>query len=73
MAKAPRVPGAITTSEGDAAPAAEVAAKAEPLPETPRPAMPEGTPNAIDVDPTRITGPVLTRQGWICPADKPKG
>lgn len=84
MAKAPRVPGATTTSEGDAAaaapaspteatPEAPAAAKAEPLPETPRPAMPDGTPNSVDVDPTKITGPVLTRQGWICPAEKAKG
>ena len=26
-----------------------------------------GLPNAIDVDPRAITGPVLTRQGWVVP------
>lgn len=81
MAKAPRVPGATTTSEaeapagtdqGAAAPETPAAPKAEPLPETPRAQMPDGTPNAIDIDPTKISGPVLTRQGWICPAEKPK-
>jgi hypothetical protein len=32
--------------------------------------MPAGTPNAVDVDPDKIAGPVLTRQGWICPVEK---
>jgi hypothetical protein len=72
MAKAPRVPGATTTSEGDA-PEPKAENKAQPLPETPRPPMPEGIPNAVDVDPTKITGPVLSRQGWICPVEKAKG
>ena len=26
-----------------------------------------GAPNAIDVDPKAIRGPVLTNQGWVCP------
>lgn len=26
-------------------------------------------PNAIDVDPTKILSPVMTNQGWVCPAD----
>lgn len=26
-----------------------------------------GLPNAIDIDPKTIRGPVLTRQGWVCP------
>lgn len=30
-------------------------------------ALPEDMPNAIDIDPRRIKGPVLTRQGWVCP------
>jgi hypothetical protein len=34
-------------------------------------AEPEGLPNAIDIDAHAITSPVLTRQGWVCPADKP--
>lgn len=29
-------------------------------------------PNAIDIDPNAITGPVLTRQGWVCPVEKPR-
>ena len=24
-------------------------------------------PNSIDIDPKTISGPVLTRQGWVCP------
>lgn len=35
-------------------------------------AAPSDLPNAIDVDPNMITGPVLTRQGWIIPAEKKK-
>jgi hypothetical protein len=26
-----------------------------------------GLPNAIDIDPRKITGPVLTKQGWVVP------
>jgi hypothetical protein len=29
-------------------------------------------PNAIDVDANAIQAPVLTRQGWVCPAEKPR-
>jgi len=29
-------------------------------------------PNAIDIDPNTIAGPVLTRQGWVCPVEKPR-
>jgi hypothetical protein len=65
MAKAPRVPGVTTTSEADT--------KAQPLPATPAPALPDSTPNAVDVDPTKLTAPLLTRQGWIVPPDKVKG
>lgn len=60
MAKAPRVPGATTTST------------AQPLPETKVAPLPAETPNSVDVDPKKITGPVLTRQGWICPDDAKK-
>lgn len=41
-----------------------------PLPETPPQvidATPAGLPNAIDIDAKAITGPVLTRQGWVVP------
>lgn len=57
MAKAPRVPGAsgaAPQSEGQTAAAAA-------------PAADEGLPNAIDIDPRAIKGPVLTRQGYVCP------
>ena len=38
--------------------------------EAPKPVADDGAPNAIDVDPTTIKGPVLTRQGWVVPAAK---
>ena len=62
MARAPKIPGDST----------------EPLPETPVAAQaPDAAPalvllNAFEVDPLTITGPVLTRQGWIVPASKPR-
>lgn len=28
-------------------------------------------PNAIDIDPATITAPVLTKQGWVTPIEKP--
>lgn len=34
-------------------------------------AVTDELPNAIDVDATKLTAPVLTRQGWVVPADKP--
>lgn len=44
-----RVPGSQPPAVADAAPAAD-----------------DGhLPNAIDIDPRAITGPVLTRQGWV--------
>lgn len=30
-----------------------------------------GLPNAIDIDAKTISAPVLTKQGWVCPVDKP--
>jgi hypothetical protein len=30
----------------------------------------DGLPNAIDVDARAITGPVLTRQGYVCPDEQ---
>lgn len=59
MAKAPRVPG-----DQAKAPEAEVQ-RTDPA------AGLAEAPNAIDVDPHAITSPVLTKQGWVCPADKP--
>lgn len=58
MVKAVKVPGG------------EQASEAQPIQQSVQP-MPEGLPNAVDVDPRKITGPVLTRQGWICPPDRP--
>lgn len=49
--RAVRTPGAAPAPE--AAPAVDTSAA--------------GLPNAIDVDPRAITGPVLTRQGWVVP------
>jgi hypothetical protein len=42
-------------------------------PEAAEPAPVSTLPNSFEVDPHTITGPVLTRQGWVCPAPKPKG
>jgi hypothetical protein len=33
-------------------------------------AQDDGLPNDLDVDPSTITGPTLTRQGWIVPGAK---
>lgn len=67
-------------SDTDQAPAADGAAKAKRqtrMPgqapaavEAPKPVADDGVPNAIDVDPFTIKGPVLTRQGWVVPAPK---
>ncbi len=50
-AKATQVPGA---AEPAAAPAAA-------------PAADSSLPNAVDVDARALRGPVLTRQGYVCP------
>ncbi len=61
MARKPRkpaqVPGAAP-AQSDESPA--VAAE-----------QPGDLPNAIDIDPNAISAPVLTRQGWVCPVEKP--
>lgn len=44
-----------------------VAPNAQPVPETPAQEVRADLPNAIDVDPRAINGPVLTRQGWVVP------
>jgi hypothetical protein len=59
MSRTIRTPGA-------AAAAAEIPA------EVPAVVADEGLPNAIDVDVRAITAPVLTRQGWLCPAASPQ-
>jgi hypothetical protein len=59
MARTIRTPGAAAADTPDDAPAAQ-------------PAADDGLPNAIDIDPKTITGPVLTRQGWVCPAEAPR-
>lgn len=51
-AKATQIPGGALPSA--AAPAAADADLA-------------GLPNAVDVDPRALRGPVLTRQGYVCP------
>lgn len=66
-----RTPGATTTeSPGDGQDtstdkAATSAARTELEDLTPAPAG--ELPNAIDIDPKTIRGPVLTKQGWVCP------
>lgn len=51
----------IKTPGGDAAaPAHEPEAQQAEAPV-------KGLPNAIDIDPKTIAGPVLTNQGWVCP------
>lgn len=65
MARTPRTPGAE-----QAAAAAEAASA--PIPQAVDATLADDTPNAIDVDATKITAPVLTKQGWVCPVDKPR-
>jgi hypothetical protein len=62
MARTIRTPGAAAAAADDT-PADAAAAQ---------PALDDGLPNAIDIDPKAITGPVLTRQGWVCPAEAPR-
>lgn len=56
--KPPRIPG-------DIAPPVDTES-AEPL----HSELPVDPPNAIDVDPSDITAPVLTKQGWVVPVDQ---
>lgn len=46
--------------------------EADELPSTPVVVSVAGLPNAIDIDPKAISGPVLTRQGWVCPDESGK-
>ena len=46
------------------------AAAVEPsAPESAAVDEPVGLPNAVDIDARFIKGPVLTRQGWVVPAE----
>lgn len=56
MARQPRTPGVPAPKE-------------EPIQPTPVD-EPVGLPNAIDIDASKISAPVLTNQGWVCPADQ---
>jgi hypothetical protein len=38
--------------------------------DAPPPAGVADLPNAVDIDPAKITEAVLTRQGWILPPEK---
>lgn len=58
MARTPRTPGVPEPKPEAIAQAADAT-------------VADDMPNAIDVDPKTITAPVLTKQGWVCPADKP--
>ncbi len=40
---------------------------ATPIPTTPTTASNEHLPNAVDLDLSKLTGPTLTRQGWLVP------
>ena len=71
-ADAPETAGEPDTSAADqAAPAAPVKAAAKKAAAgraDVAPAVPaDELPNAIDVDARTIPGPVLTKQGWVCP------
>jgi hypothetical protein len=58
MAKqAPRVPGAPSEATSTPIPASAPAAGEETT----------SLPNSIDINPRAIRGPVLTKQGWVCP------
>ena len=61
-----RVPGeAAAAPAGDDA--ATVAAAPQEAPAPSAPPAPGELPNAIDIDAKTIRGPVLTKQGWVCP------
>lgn len=58
MARTPRTPGVTAPAP-------------EPITEVKRTAEDE-LPNAVDIDATKIAGPVLTKQGWVVPAELPR-
>ena len=57
---------AATTSRRAKVPGTQPAAPAAVASASPD----DGLPNAIDVDAKTIKGPVLTRQGWVCPDEQ---
>ena len=59
----PRQPVQVPGEEAAQAAAAE---KSTPIPTVQEPA-PAGAPNALDLDVNKLTGPVLTKQGWLVP------
>lgn len=62
MAKKPvQVPGATPEQAPDAA-AEQPKATPEQAPKA------GGLPDIADIDPTKISRSVLTKQGWVCPA-----
>lgn len=82
--RTPRVPGEAPAADAEqdgstpaaadpAVAAAEQAAVDEQVTaQAAAPVPAEGKrPHPSTVDPTKITAPVLTSQGWICPAPKP--
>jgi hypothetical protein len=80
--RTPRVPGEAPAADAEQPPVADTAATADPAAEqaavdqqvavqAAAPVPVEGKrPHPSTVDPTKITAPVLTSQGWICPAPK---
>lgn len=70
---AANLPAASADSVDQAAPSAESTGVVTEMPAAPAPAGLADLPNAIDIDPKKIRGPVLTKQGWVCPdeSDRP--
>lgn len=57
-----QTPGEAPTEDAD------TAVIADPKPSAAEQALPDQS----EVDPTRIRRAVLTKQGWVCPAESPK-
>jgi len=45
-------------------------ARAEPAPQPAEMPADDDRPNLADIDVDTLMGPVLTRQGWLCPPDR---
>lgn len=70
--RTPQVPGAtaetaVKDDDGQADKAKDAASHAASEPATPAPVG--SRPHPSTIDPHKITAPVLTSQGWICPAE----
>lgn len=73
--RAPRVPGSPSNPDPAEAGVAEAVAQrdaaadaaAEAASEPAKPAPAGSRPHPSTVDPKRISAPVLTSQGWVCP------